>query len=168
RKVLAAAVEAAAAKAALGIEVAAQRGPEAAAAIASVMPAAVRPELTVAAIVAPVEGAVQPGAIIEDVAVIERQIVIVVRAAIIGIAIAVGRIVAIGIGIGLIVGIRIAISGLRVIRRRAIGRIAVIAFIVRLRARRAGQRAQRTEGDDGCFEGVSHLRFAPGPPPRED
>src|SRR5581483_224661 len=164
---VAGAVEAAPGEAMAGIKVPAQRGPETAAAIAPVMPAAMRPELTPAAKVAIVEGPGEPASVIEDVAIIERQVVVIVRAAVNRVAIAIGRIER-GIRISLIISIGIAIAGLRLIGRRAIGGIAIIALVIRLRARRTGQRAKRSEGDEGRFEGVSHLRFAPDPPPRED
>src|SRR5215469_1836275 len=97
----------------------AKRGTETAAAIVPATPATMDPEFAMAAEVAPEEGTVVPAAIIEDVAVEDRQVVIVVGAAIIRIAIAVAA-----IGVAIIIGVisRLAIARTAI---RIVGIIAV-------------------------------------------
>src|SRR5215469_1266967 len=92
----------------------AKRGTETAAAIVAATPAAMDPEFAMAAEVAPEEGTVVPAAVKEDVAVIDRQVVIVVGAAIVRIAIAVTAI-GVAIIIGVISWLAVSRTGIRIV-----------------------------------------------------
>jgi hypothetical protein len=121
------------ADAAVREEITPQRRTKMAAAELSAAPAAMDPEFAPAAEVAPEEGTVVPAAIKEDRAVIDRQVVIVVGAAVSGIAIAIAA------GIILRVGLR-AVARLTVTRSGAgialviTRRIALLRRVVLLRS----------------------------------
>src|SRR6185369_9262719 len=150
------------------VEVAAQRGPEPATAILAAAPAAMDPELPASAIIAIVEGTRIPAAAVIDLAVIERQVIEIVRAAIDRIAIAIIRpvIVVVRVAVG-VIALVIAVIGLIVgsitliIGRLVIVAVAAAIVVIGLRACRKGQRAQATKGDDGRLDEVFHFRFTP-------